>query len=487
MTFEDDVVIAQTEAGTFSGVPDAATQSDFYSLSLPQTRTLQLVVRDESGSVIGPPGILSRIPAQPLGPRPRPTSSGTIQLDLLPDSANSIVFDSPTPADGTVFMWKTDTFTLAIAGNSSPTIPGSPFSAMTATGDIIMTDETATSPLPSQTTAYSISFPVGAMGAGGTAATGPQNFQWPWFDHVPLGGISGPTSRNIRYDLSGTIADTFGNKYPVLAASRKYRIDVAQTKQVFVAASIDSYMSATMFAAAAVIAGFAAAAAAASGVGWIAAAVAAAIAAGFLAASAYQTTLGQGQQSNAADPPSADPEYAQLYPFTNQAGEKLPETEGLGNLRQFIIACGTVTQIFPAISKTEGRILGARRANDTAGVGRQKEYLTRLLQVMSAAAARMASSANAAIQDIASQPITTGQLTEELATWPARGIPGNIQEKWSAAGLSPHEIGIIRNRLADPALRGRVVDYRNHIKSLSDHLTSAAVGVQDEAQKFLAI
>ena len=481
MTFEGHDVIAQTEAGTFSGVPDAATQSDFYSLFLPPTRTLNLIVKDESGNVIAPPDIHLELL------RSRPISSGTVQLDLVPDSANSIVFDSPTPADGTVFMWKTDTFTLAIAGQSSPTVPGSPFSAMTATGEIIFTDETAMSPLPSQTTAYSISFPVGAMGAGGAAATGPQNFQWPWFDHVPLGGISGPTSRNIRYDLSGTIVDTFGNKYPVLAASRTYRIDVAQTKQVFVAASIDSYLSASMFAIMAVVAGIAAAAAAASGVGAIAAAVAAAVSAGFAAASAYQTTLGQGQQNNAADPPSADPDYAQLYPFTNDAGEKLPETEGLGNLRQFIIACGTVTQIYPAISKTEGRILGARRANDTAGIGRQKEYLTQLLQVMSAAAAQLAPLVNPAIQDITNQPITTGQLTEELATWPARGIPGNIQEKWRAAGLSPGEIDIIHNRLADPVLRGRVVDYRNHIKSLSEYLTSAAVGVQNEAQKFLAI
>jgi hypothetical protein len=489
MSFEGHEVVAQVLAGDFLGSPDAATQADFYSLSAISAGFLDLIVKDQSGNIVPSSGLHVVIPGEH-----KPTSSGRTRLALTPDSANSIVFDPTTPSDGTVFMWKTDTFTVAIAGQTVATVPGSPFSAMTATGRIIFTDQTTTSPLPPQTTAYSISFPAAASGAGGVAATGPQNFQWPWFDHEPFGGVSGPTSRTINYAVDGTIDDMFGNSYSVLMISRTFRIDVANTKQVFVAASIDSYASAALFASAAVIAGFVAAAGATVPVyGWITAAVAGAVAAGFLAAAAFQTTLAQGQQNNAADPPSVDPHYRELYPFKEEAGETLPKTKGLLNLRTFLISSGMVTTIYTAISTTEGRILGARVANDHVSIEKQRKYLSHLLQVLSAAATKMRAAVTPTVTDIQQSlntrkyPELAIRLNNELATWPDQGIPANVSDQWRAAGLRSNDLEVVRKRLADPAVRARVMDYAQSIESLSEHLTTAATGVQHEAQKFLAI
>jgi hypothetical protein len=188
-----DIVSAVTQ-GDFTGLPDAATQPDFYKLLGNSHRVLNLIVKDKSGNLM----LVQGTHHAGFGGSSDPIS-GSQQLLLVADTSVSVVFAPSAPADGTVFNWKVDTFTVVIEAKAIITIPGAPFSPLTATGTIIFTDQTSASPLPSQTTPYSLSIPVGSAPLFvATAATGSQNFQWPWFDHTPLGGVNGPTSRTVK-------------------------------------------------------------------------------------------------------------------------------------------------------------------------------------------------------------------------------------------------------------------------------------------------
>jgi hypothetical protein len=486
LKFEGHDVVPAAVAGSFVGGPDAATQADFYKVGATAAGSLDIIVKNESGNTVPEPGVHLFDPGAVAD-----ATSGRLNLALVADSSNSIVFAPSTRVDGTVFMWKTDTVTVVIAGHTVAAVPGAPFSAMTATGQITFSDQTATSPLASQTTSYSIPFPSGATGAG-NASTVPQNFQWQWFNHEPFGDISAPTSRTVTYAVDGMINDTFGNSYPVARISRTYRIDVAATKLNFVAASKDSYAAAAFATAASIVAGIVAAAAATVPIyGWITGLVAGAIAAAFSAAAAIEMAVANGQLNNAEDPPAADPRFKELVPVNGIAGEPMPETKGLENLREYLIACSTVTRIYPAITTTEGRVLGALAGKDHLSAETQQKHLGDLLQTMSQAATRMQALTKPAIEDIGRSfdtvkyPELATKLSNELAKWPTEGIPAKASQIWSGAGLTAKDIEVVRKRMAEAALRKQVMNYSETFQSLSKNLAAVASNTRADANRYL--
>jgi len=492
--FEGHDLFVPVHAGSFVGLPDSATQVDFYNLAKGATRTLVLTVKDEHGNLVPAPGPVHIAGTDPV------LDSGSVRMLLVPDTSADVVFDNATAADATVFMWKVDTFTVSITGKIIQSVPLAPFSPMTATGAIIFTDETTTSPLPSQTFPYSISIPVaGALGPIGAAATGPQTIQWPWFDHTPFGGINGPTSRTVRYDLTGTITDTFGNQYPVTAAARTYLIEVSFTKISYQGASIGAYASAAVFGVVAIalaaLSALVGAAAAVPGAAPFLAPLSVLLGAGggvSTAMCAYFTALAAGDQANAADPPALDPNYRERAEFSLDSLATLPKTEASENLRQFALACAVVTHIYPALTATEGRILGARAAKDAEGVVAQQQHLAALVQRLSRATDNLRIFMMPAIDDFHAMldtdkrhPITTKQMSEALVRWSRKGIPDTVRFTLQKGGLKAEDIAVFRRRLENPKLRESVVNYASNLQSLASHLTSAGKGAEHEAQPFL--
>ena len=487
LDFENHSLISPVPVGNFLGVPDQATQADFYRIGAVPTRILTMMVKNQAGQFVPKPNeTLVAFPGHTTQ-----TDSGSTSIFLVPDDSTSVVFDDTTPADGKTLSWKTDTFTVGIVGHVSPTVPGAPYSAMTATGNINFTD-LSSSPLLPQTTAYSISIPPGGIGTIGAAATGAQNFQWPWFDHAPFGGITGLTSRTVRYDVVGNIADTFGNQYPVAAGSRTYQINVSNVKISFVLASISAYTSAAVFGAASVIYGLFSAIAGAleqpelSALFGLGGTVTSGVA-------AYFTAIAVGDQANAADPPAPDPNFTAVVEFSQDSVPALPNPKGMENFQVFAKACSLLTLIYPAITTTQGRIWGAHVAKDGKNLNMQQRHLQQLMQLAADTSGKMASSVQPAIHEFETllahikHPITKAQLGEELARWSKEGIPGRVSEAFRQAGLDQEAVTIIGRRLADPALRQKALDVSSTLKSLSANLIKAADGMKPEAKSFLAM
>ena len=322
---------------------------------------------------------------------------------------------------------------------------------MTANGSITVTDVTAPStifpvspanaaPLHFPPISYMISFPV-AGGGTNFQSSGPQNFTWPWFDHSPFGGTNGPLSRSIKYDISGTISDTvFSNNYPVTQLSRTFVVDVSPTKVNSISASQASYPVAAFFGTLADV--FGAFAAGLSAIP-VAAGVLTVLGLGSAGFSAWFTSMGSGQQANAADPPSIDKDYIELFPFKEEEiGNDLPNSKELANLRRFSIACGIVTRIVPAISATEGRIAGARQAKDSVNVRRQQDYLQRLLKAMIDASQRAGTLSASAVLDVDRvmnnqyRPVTTKDWPQRLTTYSRSGLPPTATRALTSGGMS---------------------------------------------------
>jgi hypothetical protein len=291
------------------------------------------------------------------------------------------------------------------------------------------------------------------------------------------------------------IADNFGNQYPVVAATRTYQIQVSATKVAFVNASIGNYILAISFGVATII--FVVVAAIATAIGGEAGTAVAALLGGAAtvgtAIATYYTIVAAGDQNNAADPPATDPNYRQLYEYAPQPAEILPKAQGTENLRQFALASGIITTIYPALTTTEGRILGARAARDHGSLLLQQKHLASLLQTLARAADDVNKFAKPAIDDFhgllsnSTRPITSKELADELARWPREGIPKKLAEAWQRAGMRAEDIEVIRDRLNDSTLRDRTLDYSGNIESVKLHLANAAKGAQHEAQRFLAL
>lgn len=492
LQYERHDVVQAITAGDILGQPDSATAPDFYNLASGSQRVLSVIVKDSAGNVMLVPGTHN------AGIGSEPSESSSLQMLLVADTSASIVFAPPTPADGTTLMWKTDTFTVAIAEKMSFTVPGAPFSPLIASGTIMFTDETAISPLQSQSFPYSIAIPVGGLGPIGSAATGAQNFSWPWFDHTPLGGVNGPTSRTVRYDLSGTIADNFGNQYRVTPASRTYQINVSATKISSVSASFYAYQSSIVFGVAAAV--FAAASA-------LFAAIAPgkeevdplALAASFLlglgggvstALTAVFAAMGAADQANAADPPAVDPNYRELVGFDGQQAGTLAKMKGGQKLWRFTTACEIVTKIYAALTITEGRILGAQAASDSENLKKQQQHLADLSRTLENAKRDLKRYVKPAIAELESilaalkPPITSDLLRGELGKWPTE-IPARVAKSWMDVGMSAADVQVIQERVGDRKFRESVLNFSANMQALATHLISAATGALAEANVFL--
>jgi hypothetical protein len=482
--FERHAVVTPVTPGAFLGAPDGPTQGDFYGLAgaASATRTLTVVARDATGAVV----------ATPSGPRNftqnggGPVASG-LSVEIVLDRSNDLQFDAATPPDGALIQWKNDTLTVVVAGRTHPAAPGAPFSAMTANGHITMTDLTpGPAALPPQPSGYSIGFAAG--GASNAVASASQTFNWPWFDHTPFGAITAPLSRNIRVAVDGAVTDAFGNTYPATPLSRSFVVAVSTVKVGYFNASHDSYREAGV---AGVLGVIAAGIAAATAELPPASALFAATATAMAALSAYMTGVAGSQQANAADPPAPDPQFGALVPFAEETGDTIPAVKELANIRALAIACGTVSRIYPAITATEGRILGARRAQNIAAAQSQRAHLADLLKRLAGAAQQMTGLVGPAGADFARimnnpyKPIDPHQLSDELARWAKAGVPPAIARAWTAAGMTSGAVAILQQRLADPALRTSAADFADAIKSLAANLSTAAAGADREARPFL--
>jgi hypothetical protein len=239
---------------------------------------------------------------------------------------------------------------------------------------------------------------------------------WRWFDIISM-LPSGPLSKTFDYTAEFPLQDDFGNSYPaVSSAALRVVVDVPKDKFYFAFASYEGQLTGTALL---VMAGLAAA-----GIITILGAAALAAAAG----TAF--TIALALRKIAEDPPIADFDFDEPVPMPERSTALVrlgPEFAGLRGLLELVNLVGAYSQ---ALSRIEGKLLGARVHGRAEAVRSQREAYVATMALLERAAAAL--------------PATAAQATEEFARLLA---PALAQMQTSLEQLRQGEVSDVIRRV----------------------------------------
>lgn len=231
---------------------------------------------------------------------------------------------------------------------------------------------------------------------------------WDWLNKADW-SITGPTSVTMSWVVATLAVDEFGN-VSLLPFSDRLRlgIDVSGTKTIAATIAHNEFLLA-------------------AGLSWlnvIAAAIAVLI-------EAYWGKI-------ALDPPPPDPAYRKAVVVTRPKLRALPANDPtLAAIGRFFRLGADIAAGHTALSMTEGRLLGARRARNRAAVNLQVRTYRKILRSMHRAANRIPDTMRAVVAAGGQDPrLSMARHKRALAAWRrSRGVPADIRAMWRKARL----------------------------------------------------
>jgi hypothetical protein len=288
---------------------------------------------------------------------------------------------------------------------------------------------------------------------------------WSWI--VPGAWIvTGPGSKVFVYTAHFTVKDQYGNGYPeVISPMLPVTVTVSGLK-IGLGATAQGLVAGALAAAVAAIFDFG-----------VTAAVATALYAGASAAGA-----------GANDPPEPDPNFLERIPLIVPA---LPQTLSQDNrFTKLIPLLESIDFILAAqdvLSQIQGRLMGARRANNAEGIRLQTASYQETLRGIAAAAARLPNEAAEAVQAInASGLFMSPQFSQALQTWQMTGLPADARQRLHDAGLSDDALLHLQTAIKDERLAMQLHDFAGNLQQVTQALERFSLNLQKQTLVVLA-
>jgi hypothetical protein len=276
---------------------------------------------------------------------------------------------------------------------------------------------------------------------------------WGWLA-CPSGVQIHTFQKIFNYVVTMTLQDNWGNNYaPVNSTTLPVIVSVSETK----------YNEST---------GAVVAAAAATSSSWwcpLCGAIAAGVAAGLCAA--------------ANDPPAPDPNYlvtAKVVvpetPWTADANAGKTAT-----LAFFSLAL-RYTATADALSRTEGKLIGANAGNNEEGIRLQTSAFREIQNEIMAVAKQLPEAASAAVDEIEAEPSASQEnVNTRLRMWQVYGVPRSVEQAWSDANVSQSTISMLRGNIKSanpdtlPPLTNSVINLTHVLLIDAQHLKEKTV------------
>ncbi len=250
---------------------------------------------------------------------------------------------------------------------------------------------------------------------------------WNWFDFVSMLPV-GPLSKTFDYTAEYTLQDDFGNAYALVSSGTiRVVVPVSQAKFYF---AFTSYMGQLVGTALLVMAALAAA-----GVITIIGAAALAGAAG----TAF--TIALSFRALAGDPPFADFDYDELVPLPERSvnlarlGAELPGTRSLLEL------VNRVALYAQALSRIEGKVIGAQVDGRLDSARRQGEAYARTMEMLKGAADALPAAAAEATDELGRLLDSAGErLPREIDQLRSGRVSDDLRKVWSLTDQPPSDV-----------------------------------------------
>jgi hypothetical protein len=323
-------------------------------------------------------------------------------------------------------------------------------------------DESRTASIPQQTAFLD-------PGERGDATFRPISQKWLWFaGFVPL--EERDKAHTFTYSVVSTIQDEFGNTYP------KQTIDLLSVIVRVPHSKYDLVLAADAIYAAWMIVSIAAAEAPLP-VNLVLAGI----------ASGLSVTM-FALITAAADPPEADLRYRDTVAIVPKPVPKaLAAHAYLAPFATFIDVINRILAAHDALTEIHGRLLGARKANDAAGITLQtRSYRDAVEYLVSSAAQLQAATAGVTrieeIKDLFDVRLTRKQLDRVHRS----GVTPAMRRNWSKARLPKNTASLVTAILRDhPLLRWAKGGFTATLASIAPTLMRYAVATREESSSVL--
>ncbi|OLE52373.1 MAG: hypothetical protein AUG51_18340 [Acidobacteria bacterium 13_1_20CM_3_53_8] len=389
------------------------------------------------------------------------------RMEVVADDPPTWEWTVPAPA----YLWKRDTYTMSgrIRNNSR-------FSRMTVVP--VMHEETVGTETPT-IPAHTYSVPGGSTIPVGPSAAAPVAFppinwdwtSWPWFDRITLVGI-GNVGRTFRYVVNFTASDDYDNSYQALASSQT---DVIVYVPLNKNAALLAAFTAQLTAAAALIA---------AGVSLLVPVVGLAGAAWWFGAASTAETIAQFLAGVAMDPPEPDSRYMEVVRFTQEPNAKPSAAAQLPSLTEFLAFAKRIADIPLALSQIEGKLMGARQANDSGGIELQEGSYVKGLQAMISDTESLLKLLPDVQKELSANPLDP-QKIQEVAQSFRKGFTPEVREGLNSAGMPQEDQRKLEEAMKNPDVIKQATDLGGAIEKMAVALGQLTIQVRDSAASVL--
>lgn len=302
---------------------------------------------------------------------------------------------------------------------------------------------------------------------------------WPWFDRITLMPPAiGAESRMFTYVVHFTASDEYHN--PAISLSSRplsVIVYVSDTKIAVLGSAFAAQVVAAALLAAAAIA-------LATGYGLPLAIV-------LVDAASYAEGAARTLEALAMDPPVADPRYMQIVPFPQgrdglqkDSGQKQdPKAQGgatISNLMAFLRYAQRIAAIPAAMSLMEGKLMGARQAQDQAGVEVQSGSFVKAIQAMVSDTEALVRLLPAIRKELSVLPLDTKAM--EQANQKLRGgIPQELRDGLNKGSLSDENQKMLSEALKNPDVAKETSDIDAAIEKMARAIAQVTYHARQDA------
>ncbi|HMF55553.1 MAG TPA: hypothetical protein VK619_04275, partial [Pyrinomonadaceae bacterium] len=386
-----------------------------------------------------------------------------------------VVADDPPTWEWTVrdpvYQWKRDTYTMSgrIRNNSR-------WSRMTVVP--VMHEETVGTETPT-IPAHTFSVPGGSTIPVGSSAAVEVAFPpihwdwntWPWFDRISLVEL-GHSGRTFRYVVNFTANDEYDNSYQALASSQ---MDVIVYVPLNKTAALLAAFTAQLTAAAALIA---------AGASLLVPVVGLAGAAWWFGAASTAETIAQFLVGVAMDPPEPDSHYMEVVRFSQEPNAKPSAAAQVPSLTEFLTLAKRIADIPLSLSQIEGKLMGARQANDSGGIELQTESYVKGLQTMISDTQSLLKLLPDIQKELSANPLDA-QKIQEVAQSLRQGFTPQVREGLNSAGMSQEDQRQLEEAMKNPDVAKQATDLAGAIERMALALGQLTIQVRDGAASVL--
>ena len=242
---------------------------------------------------------------------------------------------------------------------------------------------------------------------------------WRWFDRILL-VTTADLERLFQFTVNLTATDDYENSYELTSAP----LDVITFVPLVNRAALLGAFTARLVVAAAVAAGLAC----------LLTIYTAPAAPWWFGVAATAESIAEALIAEALDPPEADPRYLERISFAQDKTVKQTTNTQVNSLMDLLDLARRLINIPPGLSLIEGKLIGARQANDPKGIELQSTDYVTALQSMITDAEKMMNLLPVVKKELSANPIDMQKIQEAAQTL-QRGFSAEVTEGLSNAKM----------------------------------------------------